>query len=60
MTLLETFQVRHFYKKLYFNPGHFVTPKEKWKHTNSLDFDTLLLEKSLEQVEERLFFFFYT
>jgi len=44
------YEVRHFYKKLYFNPGHFVTPKEKWKHTNSLDFDTLLLEKSLEQV----------
>ena len=44
------YDVRHFYKKLYFNPGHFVAPKEKWKHTNSVDFDTLLLEKSLEKV----------
>lgn len=45
------YEVRHFYKKLYFNPGHFVSNKEKWKHTNSMDFDTLLLEKSLEQIE---------
>jgi len=27
-----SYDVRHFYKKLYFNPGHTAHPKEKWKH----------------------------
>ena len=44
------FEVRHFYKKLYFNPGHFVSPRDLWRHKNSSDFDLILLDRSLQEV----------
>jgi len=31
-----SYDVRHFYKKLFFNPGHTSDPKEKWKHESVL------------------------
>jgi len=31
-----SYDVRHFYKKLYFNPGHTSQLKEKWKHEPAL------------------------
>ena len=44
------FEVRHFYKKLYFNPGHFVSARDLWKHKNSSDFDLILLDRSMQEV----------
>jgi hypothetical protein len=33
--------VRHFYKKLYFNPGIEIEPREHWKHSASIDFEEI-------------------
>ena len=30
------FQVRHFYKKLYFNPGYYLDSNQHWKVSSSL------------------------
>ena len=31
--------MRHFYKKLYFNPGIEIEQRDYWKHSASIDFD---------------------
>lgn len=51
-----SYEVRHFYKKLYFNPGHFVSPRDLWRHKNSSDFDLILLDRSLQEVRSVLSF----
>ena len=32
-------QVRHFYKKLYFNPGLYLDSNEQWKVISNIDVD---------------------
>ena len=40
--------MRHFYKKLYFNPGIEIDPKEKWKYSTSVDYE----DKEIGKMEE--------
>jgi len=46
-----SYDVRHFYKKLYFNPGINIDPKERWKYSNSSAFDNIMSEQNKDETE---------
>jgi len=45
------YDVRHFYKKLYFNPGINIEIRDQWKHANSIDFDSIQSQEKKEDTE---------
>jgi len=47
-----SYDVRHFYKKLYFNPGITIEWRDQWKHTNSVDFDQIQAQDMKDMKEE--------
>merc|ERR1711915_983247 len=48
------YDVRHFYKKLYFNPGIEIGPKEKWRYSTSIDYEDTQIRKSEETKKEEV------
>ena len=52
-SIIGTLQVRHFYKKLFFNPGINIEEKDKWVHAGSAEFNTIQAQEMKESLTEK-------
>ena len=44
--------MRHFYKKLFFNPGINIAEREQWKHASSSEFNTIQAQEMKAKAED--------